>query len=371
MANRMLPKRILILGMGDLGVRIAQRVVEGGFSSSCLLAGKSDAATQWAQLLQISSGREVSAAKVDGQDAEALKALLARFEPELIVQCATLLSPFALRSVPTGAAQAVLKGGFALQLAAQLPVLRTLMQALRELGMRCPVINCSYPDVTHPILRADHPTDEDLSVGTPAEGLAPTIGIGNVAIMAMWYQRNLAGANEATLKVVGQHAQLGPCLAGKFAAAETPTPLVYLNGRRLAPEELLFDTGLKGGAAMNHLAASTIVPILRGFTERDGVVETHAPGVFGLAGGYPVRFAGGELELRLPDELTLEEAVSFNNLAAKGEGIERIAEDGTVYYTEQARQSVAEFCPELAEPLRPQDVESRFRILQAVAQAGG
>jgi hypothetical protein len=321
-----------------------------------MLAGKSEAATQWARLLQISSGREVSAARVDGQDAEALKALLTRFEPELIVQCATLLSPFALRSVPTGAAQAVLKGGFALQLAAHLPVVRTLMQALCALGMQCPVINCSYPDVTHPILAA--------------KGLAPTIGIGNVAMMAMWYQRKLAGANEATLKVVGQHAQLGPCLQGKFAMPETPTPLVYLNGKRLPPEQLLFNAGLQGGPAMNHLAASTIVPILRGFTERDGAVETHAPGIFGLPGGYPVRFVGGTLELRLPEGLRLEEAVSFNGVAAKGEGIECIAEDGAVFYTEHAQQSVAEFFPELAEPLRTQDVENRVQILQTVAQAG-
>jgi hypothetical protein len=308
-------------------------------------------------LLQISSGREVSAANVDGQDIEALKALLTRFEPELIVQCATLLSPFALRSVPTEAAQAVLKGGFALQLAAQLPVVRTLMQALRALGMQCPVINCSYPDATHPVLAA--------------EGLAPTIGIGNVAIMAMWYQRQLAGASETTLQVIGQHAQLGPVLAGTFATPETPTPLVYLNGRRLAPDELLFDTGLKGGATLNHLAAATIVPILRGFTERDGVVETHAPGVFGLPGGYPVRFVHGRLEMRLPEGLTHEEAVSFNNLAAKGEGIERIGEDGTVFYTQHAQQSVAELCPALSEPLRPQDAEKRFRVLQTAAQPKG
>src|SRR5215469_2221583 len=353
MTNRMQPMRVLVLGMGDLGVRIAQKVIEGGFSSACMLAGKSDAAMQWARLLGMTSGREVSAARVDGQDVEALKALLVRLEPELIVQCATLLSPFALGSVETGAAEAVGKAGFALQLAAQLPVVRALMQARRAVGMQCPVINCSYPDVTHPVLQA--------------EGLAPTVGIGNVAIMAMWYQRNLAGASEATLQVVGQHAQLGPCLKGKPAAPETPTPLVYLKGKKIPPEQLFFDAGLPGGAAMNHLAASTIVPILRGFAGRDGVVETHAPGVVGLPGGFPVRFVGGELELRLPDGLSREEAVNFNRLAAKGEGIERIGEDGTVFYTEHARQCVAEFCPELAEPLRLQDVEKRFQVLRAVA----
>lgn len=355
MASRTQPMRILILGMGDLGVRIAQRVVEGGFSAACMLAGKSDAATQWGRLLHVSSGQEISAAKVDGQNVEELKVLLARFEPELIVQCATLLSPFALRFVATRAAQAVLKAGFALQLAAQLPVVRTLMQALREIGMERPVINCSYPDVTHPILAT--------------EGLAPTIGIGNVAIMAMWYRRNLPGATEATLRVVGQHAQLSPCLAGIFAAPETPTPLLYLNGRKLPSEQLLFNAGLQGGAVMNHLAAATIVPILRGFTERHGVVETHAPGVFGHPGGYPIRFVNGAPELRLPDELPLQRAIDFNRLAAKAEGIERIADDGTVFYTQQAQQCVSEFCPELAEPLRLQDIEKRVQILQSVAQA--
>jgi len=111
------------------------------------------------------------------------------------------------------------------------PVVRTLMQAMREIGMKCPVINCSYPDATHPILAA--------------EGLAPTVGIGNVAIMALIYQRNIAGANEATLRVVGQHAQLGPVLEGRFAAPETPVPLVFLNGKRLPPEQLLFDAGCR------------------------------------------------------------------------------------------------------------------------------
>ena len=105
------------------------------------------------------------------------------------------------------------------------------MQAMREIGMKCPVINCSYPDATHPILAA--------------EGLAPTVGIGNVAIMALIYQRNIAGANEATLRVVGQHAQLGPVLEGRFAAPETPVPLVFLNGKRLPPEQLLFDAGCR------------------------------------------------------------------------------------------------------------------------------
>jgi hypothetical protein len=345
----MTPVKILILGLGDLGVQIARLVIENGFASSCMLAGQSTAAGQWAQLLHLTSGTEVQSRRVDGQDLESLKKLLSEFEPELIVQCATLMSPFKLPQVGTPAALAVLKGGFALQMAAQLPVIRTLMQARQAVGLSCPVINCSYPDATNPLLAA--------------EGLAPTIGIGNVAIMAMRFKRLIAGATDATLRVIAHHAQLGPSLAG-----DAPVPLVYLNGRKLEESELLFKTGLLPGATLNHLAAATVVPIVRGLLDRNTITETHAPGVFGLQGGYPVRFAGGEMSLNLPAEVSREEAVGFNVHSALREGIERIDEDGTLFYTANAREAVAPWCPGLAEPFKPCDIEARLQLLKSVAQ---
>jgi hypothetical protein len=246
---------------------------------------------------------------------EALKKLLADFEPDLIVQCATLMSPFKLPKVGTPTALAVLKGGFALQIAAQLPVIRAVMQARKAVGLNCPVINCSYPDVTNPLLAA--------------EGLAPTMGIGNVAIMAMRFKQLIAGATDATPRVVGHHAQLGPSLAG-----DAPVPLVYLNGRKLDEQELLFKTGLQPGSTLNYLAAATVRPLLHGLLDKDSVTDTHAPGVFGLQGGYPVQFVGGEMRLNLPDSLSKEEAVGFNVRSAVREGIESSAS------TRMARSSV-------------------------------
>ena len=96
--------RVLILGMGDLGAQIARIVVENRFSSSCLLAGSSSAAKQWAQLLQIVTGRDVEGRQVDALDVDALRNLLADYEPDLIIQCASLLSPFALAKSESGAA---------------------------------------------------------------------------------------------------------------------------------------------------------------------------------------------------------------------------------------------------------------------------
>src|ERR1700733_13325437 len=124
--------RVLILGMGDLGAQIARIVVENRFSTSCLLAGSSFAAKQWAQLLQIVTGGDVEGRQVDALDADALRRLLADYEPDLIIQCASLLSPFALRKSESGAAKAVLQGGFALQVSAQLPIIRNVMLARKS-----------------------------------------------------------------------------------------------------------------------------------------------------------------------------------------------------------------------------------------------
>jgi hypothetical protein len=337
--------KVLILGMGDLGAQIARIVVEDRFASSCLLAGSSRAAEQWAQLLQIVTGSDIQSRQVDALDVEALGRLLVEYEPDLIIQCATLLSPFALGRSDLPVAKAVLKGGFALQASAQLPAIRNLMLARKSLGLTCPVVNCSYPDLTHPMLAA--------------EGLAPTCGIGNVAIMAMRFERLIPSAKPKRLRVIGHHAQLGRSLSG-----EGPAPLAYLDEYQLPEEQLLLKTGLQGGSTLNYLAAATIIPILTGLLCHESLVETHAPGVFGLPGGYPIRFEDGEIRMDLPLSLPQAQAVQFNIKSAALEGVGQIDESGTLFYTRHAREAVAQWCPELAEPLALCDAQKRFEVLK-------
>ena len=341
--------KVLIVGMGDLGVQIARIVVEDRFASNCLLAGNSPAARQWAQLLQIVTGGDVEGRQVDALDIEAVKRLLADYEPDLIIQCASLLSPFALAKSGSGAAKAVLQGGFALQVSAQLPAIRNVMLARRSLGLKCPVVNCSYPDLTHPMLAA--------------EGLSPTCGIGNVAILAMRLQGFVPGAESARLRVISHHAHLIRSLLG-----DGPAPLVFLGERQLPEEQLLRKTGLYGGSTLNYLAAATILPILTGLLRREAIVETHAPGVHGLPGGYPVRLEDGEIRIDLPSGVSQARAVQFNIESAALEGIERVDESGTLFYTRHAREAVASWCPELAEPLALRDVSKRFEILKRLLQ---
>jgi hypothetical protein len=67
----------------------------------------------------------------------------------------------------------------------------------------------------------------------------------------------------------------------------------------------------------------------------DSHLYTHAPGPMGLPGGYPVRLSAKGVELVLPEELTLEEAIKINLEASKHEGIEEIKDDGTLVSTEE------------------------------------
>jgi dTDP-4-dehydrorhamnose reductase len=67
-------RRVVILGLGDLGTRLAQTVAEQGLATDC----------------------RVSSERTDGLDVAGMTNVLASFDPDLIMQCARLLSPFAL-----------------------------------------------------------------------------------------------------------------------------------------------------------------------------------------------------------------------------------------------------------------------------------
>jgi hypothetical protein len=346
--------RVLVFGLGDLGSRIAQMVAESGVARKLKLASRGEAALQWAQLLSLGTDCDVSAETVDGLDFTAVSRLLADFEPDLILQCASLLSPWALRECGTKRAADLIKAGFALQVAAHLPIVETLMRARQGLGLSCPVVNCSFPDLTHPILAR--------------RGLAPTAGIGNVLMIARRLEGVRAEPKRGRLRVIAHHAHVTPLLAARRMGPGIPPPLAYDNERRLQNEALFVQPGLTPGRSFNYLTAVTAMPLITALLDKSVSVETHAPGVLGLPGGYPITIREGAVELDLPPSITLAEAVKFNELAARADGVERIEADGSLIYTQEAKQLAAPWCKELAEPLGPNALDTRLRALQSFYQ---
>jgi hypothetical protein len=46
-------RRVMILGLGDLGIRLAQTVAERGLATDLKLVSRGEVAAQWAQLLRL------------------------------------------------------------------------------------------------------------------------------------------------------------------------------------------------------------------------------------------------------------------------------------------------------------------------------
>jgi len=89
--------------------------------------------------------------------------------------------------------------------------------------------------------------------------------------------------------------------------------------------------GAQGHPMVAASAVKNIAAILN-----DTGLTTHAPGPNGLIGGYDVKLTATGAEVIIPDGITFDEAVAINEEAQKGDGIEKIEDDGTVILTDQA-----------------------------------
>src|SRR5262245_6577628 len=145
--------RVLLVGLGDLGKRLAFGLASLPEVGELVLAGRArEEGPPSAALLATCGTARVRFAPLDAGDLPAVERLLRQERPDLVVQCASAFSPWLTSDRDDPAAAALERAGFALQLPAQLPLVRTLMRALAATGLEAPVVNCSYPDMTHPIL---------------------------------------------------------------------------------------------------------------------------------------------------------------------------------------------------------------------------
>jgi hypothetical protein len=116
-----------------------------------------------------------------------------------------------------------------------------------------------------------------------------------------------------------------------------------INDKNVTPkikqEELLANVvtlGKRPGGIQAHpVVASSVCRIMLGILF-DTHELGHAPGPNGLPGGYPIKLSAKGVEVFLPEDLTLEEAIKINNEAQAFDGVESIEEDGTVMITDQS-----------------------------------
>ena len=333
----------MIIGMGDMGERVAAGLAVGGKVRRLVLAGRSSRSVADIAATTASVGDcLVEPALVDATRQDDVAELFHRTRPDLVVQCASLRSPWELAGREDPAAKSLSAAGLGLRLPYQLPVLLSVMRAARDAGYPGPVANLSFPDATGPVLRC--------------LGLAPTTGLGNAGMILLRVRAALRAARPdegpPLIRVLAQHWQDGPAMRGAEPADPAARCRVYLGEDGRGADELAYRMpGIEPGLRHNAVTAAASLPVLEALLPGSPPVRWSTPAPGGLPGGYPVRVDSGAVTLDLPPGVTEEEAVAFNERHAAGDGIERIDPDGTVYFTAAAHEAVAGIAPYLATPL--------------------
>ena len=296
---------------------------------------------------------------------QAVAGLLRRTRPDVVVQSAALMSPWALggREDPVGVALAT--AGLGLRLPLQIPILLATMRAVRDVGFDGQVANLSFPDATHPLLGR--------------LGLAPTIGLGNVAMYLLRARAALRSelgpdAPLPLIRVAGEHGTVYDVMGAGPNGDPAAGPWVWLgddDGPVTRRDDLAYSgPSIPPTAVFNAVTAAASLPILLALLPGADPLRWSAPGPLGLMGGYPVRIAGASVTLDLPDGVDLDDCRRMCTAAAAGDGIERIDDDGTVYFTDAAQAAVRAVAPDLAEPFTVEDADARAaRLLDLIGSA--
>jgi hypothetical protein len=354
--------RVLVIGPGDMGARIMAGLAYTPGIHELVLAGVPAAAGEDA-VGMVRSTTDVAARFIvaDCTDQSAVEALLVNGNPDVIVQCASLMSPWALVDRTDDVARAIASAGLAVTLPMQLPVVRAVMSAVRATSFAGPVANLSYPDVTNGVL--------------DRLGLAPTIGLGNVTMQLLRVRGALraelgSDAELPLVRVIGHHNQVYPVMRAEPPADPNDRVRVFLGEQGERADHLAYiGRPYAAGVVYNQITAAACIHVVEALLPGAGTTRISAPAPFGLPGGYPVVIDDRTITLDLPPGQDLDEVSPWQSSIARHDGVDSIAADGTVTFTERARDAVVEVAPWLTDPLHPDEAlerAERIRDLLAI-----
>lgn len=267
-----------------------------------------------------------ASAAVDAADESALTGILLRVRPRVVVNCASVQSPWEADRTPSAWTGLLSAGGFGIGLPLHAVLARSVAGAVRRSGVPALVVNACYPDAVNPLLAA--------------EGLPVFCGVGNVATLAASLRAALRPGPGERLRVLAHHSHLhAPADPGDEVRVwldERPVPRAgeLLAAHRACSREEL-------NAVTGHTAALFVASLAAGR-------EVHAdvPGPLGLPGGYPVRVGDGRIALDLPPGLSRAEAVAWQSGMAEHDGV-TVLPSGEVCFGERAHRALTAHLPDV------------------------
>jgi len=305
--------------------------------------------------------------RIDLNDIEGTAEILKEIEPDVILNQTTLQSWWVVHHIPEEIRLKISDTYPGAGLGPWTPVHLTLtyklMQAVHKARLDTHVVNGSWSDCVNPVLSK--------------VGLAPTVGMGNFALLEPMIIRIVSDklkvpASNVSVSMIGHHAMVMP-IQEKGSAVNVPYYLKIRVFDRDVTNELDIEQDIWAevpkyagpeplwGTQQEFIASCVTRNVLAILFDTGEIV--HAPGPEGLPGGYPVRLSAKGAEVVVSDGMTKEEAIKINEEAQKYEGIDKIKEDGTVVCTEHAAQIMKEVLDYDCKELKLDECERKAKEL--------
>ncbi len=286
----------------------------------------------------------VDAVGLDMMRPEDIARVLETWRPDVIFNATTLLSWWHLHRLPHALARRIYYGdpegcGLRPWAPGHGVLLTNLMRVVRAVLPQARVVNVSGPDYLHEMLGK--------------VGLAPDVGVGNVALLEPILRRIVAEKRNVPpealdITLVGHHCMCMQIFQEGALAPEIPFHLRIEEDRRDITAELDIDRDLwaRVPAHMPLLSevnqqcvAASALRIIRAMLYDTGEIM-HAPGPCGLPAGCPVRVDASGVKVVVLPELGRERMLQIMYEANRREGFEPTGEDGTVTATPHCAEVV-------------------------------
>jgi len=301
--------------------------------------------------------------RVDLNNIEETAETIKEVNPRIIYNAATLQSWWVIDALPKEVHKKLYKDfcGLGPWVPMHLLLVHKLMQAVKVAGVSSLVANSSFPDLVNPVLAK--------------VGLGPNVGIGNIDLITVPWRKVVSEIMDVPMRSVrvyifGHHYSsynLGRTGTGLDAPyyikiiVEDKDVTKDFDIRELA-REIPKRAKRTTGTQINWVVASSAVRVILGVLNDTNEI-THAPGPEGLVGGYPVRLDREGAKIFLPEGVSRKKAIQINEEAQKYDGIEKIEDDGTVVFTDEAYNTFKDLLNYDCKKMKVEEIEERAKEL--------
>lgn len=338
MSQSLRKKKLLLVGAGNLCLQILKILGPKNAFEFVVLGRNEESTVRLCNLVALSCaqlGQYIAIKPViaDLTDIPKVTRVLREEAPDMLVNCASLQSWRVITGLPRLSFEQLDQAQFGPWLPMHLTLMHCLMQAVKASGISARTVNAAFPDAVNPILAR--------------VGLAPDIGVGNVANLIPATQLSIARLLECApadvqVQLYTQHyfshyvprGGLPPRASYRllYEVRDRP-PVTHLSDAEIF-STVKSEFRRLGGIDGQFLTACSAVTVIEGLFSPTPV-WAHAPGPLGLPGGYPVKLHEGRIDVQFSEACPQDEAVRINSICQGQDGIDEIHCDGSVTYNPQ------------------------------------